>query len=83
MTIITDSKATLDGISEAFPTTGGVALGDPAVGADGRCAIAHPFSEADIAAIKAVSDAWVAEHGGSVTYLDSGLPDDWQWPEME
>lgn len=83
MTIIMDSKSTFDGISAAFPTTDGVAIGNPAVGADGRHAIAHPFSEADIAAIKAVADAWVAEHGGSVAYLDSGLPDDWQWPEAE
>ncbi len=50
-------------------------------GADGRCAIAHPFNEMDADWLEAYMDGWLV--AGTVQIRDA-LPEDWQvLPERE
>ena len=48
-----------------------------AIGADGRCAISHPWSEIDRDWLEAYMDEWIQV--GQVQILDA-LPDDWKYP---
>jgi len=51
-----------------------------AQGADGRCAIAHPWSEVDRDWLEAYLADWVAS--GDVRVLDA-LPEDWPYLQIE
>lgn len=47
-------------------------------GADGRCMIAHPFSDEDRDWLEAYMATWIAT--GEVQVLDT-IPADWQYPQ--
>ena len=57
-----------------------VNLYQPLVGADGRCAMCHPFSEDDLCQMAVY---WESEvKSGAVEFHDA-LPKDWVYPVME
>lgn len=53
-------------------------LGSPAIGADGRCAICHPFSEGELQQMAVLWDEEIQT--GDIEFHDE-LPEDWKWPE--
>jgi hypothetical protein len=55
-------------------------LYQPLVGADGRCAISHGFSEDDIVQM---ATYWASEIKSGMVEFHESLPPDWAYPNLE
>jgi hypothetical protein len=65
MIVVFPDLATLQAVPSSLPS--GVQIGTPLTSLDGRVAIAHPFTEGDLAVLSAA---------GTVV---EELPGDWEW----